>query len=404
VFAVPDSREVVAKIYEPGPPADYEIKLTWMIEHPPSDPTIESGPRSIAWPTELLYDREGEVIGVLMPRIEDGVSLRDLFDRMQNGAPAGFDWRALHQIACNLAAALAAVHERGYVVGNLNCDNILITPGADVALIDLDAIQVRVKAPVGEMVFRCPAGTPEYMPPEFQGRALSDQILRPEHDAFALSVLVFQLLMEGSHPFDTRQAGTGDPGSLEASISGSPFPYHARSATRARDLPPGPAVIWDALYPAVVDLFERCFVDGQKTPERRPGPAAWRHALDLAIRSLVTCPRGHVYVRGARICPWCQAIASSPPPPSVTPQRRQHGANRPIPRRPARFSPARLSRRSSDLRPARNHPRRNRADGHGRTGETERPGTTSGMRTSAGNARRPPRPWTPRDRPFADCH
>ena len=49
--------------------------------------------------------------------------------------------------------------------------------------------------------YRCPVGKPEFTPPELQGRLFAHLDRAPEHDLFGLAVLIFQLLMEGTHPF-----------------------------------------------------------------------------------------------------------------------------------------------------------------------------------------------------------
>ena len=63
---------------------------------------------------------------------------------------------------------MRALHERGYVVGDVNESNILVNRGALVTLIDTDSFQVRS----AEQVYRCRVGKPEYTPPELQRAAL----------------------------------------------------------------------------------------------------------------------------------------------------------------------------------------------------------------------------------------
>ena len=112
-----------------------------------------------------------------------------------------FDRRYLLRTARNLAAALSALHSSGYVAGDLNESNVLVTPTALVTLIDTDSFQVREDREWKSGASLCPVGKPEYTPPELQGKPLSEVMRLPDHDAFGLAVLIFQLLMEGSHPF-----------------------------------------------------------------------------------------------------------------------------------------------------------------------------------------------------------
>lgn len=66
----------------------------------------------------------------------------------------------------NLAATVSAVHAGGYVVGDLNYTNVLVSGDALVTLIDTDSFQV--PDPDQKMVYRCTVYTPEFTPPELQ--------------------------------------------------------------------------------------------------------------------------------------------------------------------------------------------------------------------------------------------
>jgi DNA-binding helix-hairpin-helix protein with protein kinase domain len=341
IFTVEGTREVVAKIYHPAPPPGYEGKLAWMLVNPPTDPAVSIGFRSIAWSAELLYGEHRDLAGFLMPRINDAVPLFDVFNRRrrQQVLP-DFNWRYLHQTARNLAASLAAIHERGYVVGDLNESNVLVTPRALVAAVDTDSFQVQAT----DRLYPCGVGKPEYTPPELQGQPFAGIARTPEHDAFALAVLIFQLLKEGNHPYRARWLGSGDPPPLESRISSGSFPYHALTAGNDRVAPPPSAPAWETLHPAVALLMTRCFIDGHDAPHLRPKPQEWRDTIDLAIGSLISCDHGHYFVRGARSCPWCLFVARTAPrrmPVITHPTKRAHArsstaASLPTPQKPPR--------------------------------------------------------------------
>src|SRR5712691_4689158 len=90
------------------------------------------------------------------------------------------------------------------------------TDTALVTLVDTDSFQVC--EPHNGVVYRCPVGKPEFTPPELQGCPFAQVDRAPEHDLFGLAVLLFQLLMEGTHPFAGVYQGHGDPPPYETRI------------------------------------------------------------------------------------------------------------------------------------------------------------------------------------------
>ena len=330
------SGALVAKLYTRSP-QDYADKLAWMKEHPPDDPGRAMGHASIAWPVDLVYNPPGQLAGYIMPHITNTAPLLAVFNpRTRAHTMPGFDWRYQHRTARNLASALKALHERNYVVGDLNESNVLVTPSALVTLIDTDSFQVHAH---GRM-FYCPVGKPEYTPPELQGKSFHDQPRKPEHDSFGLGVLVFQLLMEGSHPFRAQWLGDGDPPSIEDRIAQGWYPY--ASATGGPVAPPANLPPLNILHPRIVELLQRCFVDGHDSARERPAPKEWESALSEAEKALIRCPNGHFYSAHLRACPRCDAPNPQPPlavsaalPPKALATRRARARTAPRARKPA---------------------------------------------------------------------
>jgi DNA-binding helix-hairpin-helix protein with protein kinase domain len=306
VFLVQDLPGWLAKIYSSELHPGYARKLGWMRDHPPDDPTLPQGHASLAWPVDLLEDERGQVRGYLMRHINNAIPLLEVFNpRRRALILPEFDWSYLHRAARNLATALGAVHERGYVVGDLNESNVLVTPAALITLIDTDSFQVRETAN-GRSVrtHRCPVAKPEYTPPELQGRSLERSLRLPEHDLFGLGVLVFQLLMDGSHPFRAQWLRPGDPPPLPERIRKGCFPYMPAPPCPVAPPPRTPGL--ELLHPRLSRLVLRCFIDGGRDPRKRPGPEEWQEAIEEAEDALRSCPRGHIYSRHLRRCPHCE--------------------------------------------------------------------------------------------------
>jgi len=301
--------ELVAKVYEPSKRTpERERKLQAMVANPPQDDTRRLSPPhvSIAWPTDLLYDEQRRFVGYVMPRIRQSPNIYEVFNpQLRVQKYPEFSWQYLHRTAKNLAIALQALHARGYVMSDVNQKNVLVTVEALVTLVDTDSFQVR---DANGAVYRCPVGVPEYTPPELQGVQLDSIDRNPYHDAFGLAVMVFQLLMEGFHPF------TGAPKDPTYSVIGGNlfldcikrgiFPY-----SNNRDfVPPPGAPDFTMLYPDLQQLFLRCFVDGHKNPSARPTALEWVEALNKAENALVQCKKNHLhwYSNHLKECPWCK--------------------------------------------------------------------------------------------------
>ncbi len=298
IYQVDQFPTLLAKVYTKSRP-DYEQKLDWMIGHTPKDPNESSGLSSFGWPRDLLYDETGACIGYLMPYIQNAVLLLEVFNprHRANKLPT-FNWLYLHRTACNLATALQAIHDYGYVVGDLNESNILVTPAATVTIIDTDSFQVHAN----DTLYPCPVGKAEYMPPEAHLKRLRDKERQQAYDLFGLGVLIFQTLMDGSHPFRGRWKGAGDPPSLEQKITRGWFPY-TPSAVIPLSAPPSASL--DHLHPQLTELVQRCFVQGHVDPAQRPTAKEWSDRLQEVEHSLVRCTESHYFSSHLDTCPQC---------------------------------------------------------------------------------------------------
>ncbi|HEU4561461.1 MAG TPA: TonB family protein [Longimicrobium sp.] len=325
---------LVAKLYH-RPTLEHARKLVLMIETPP---TLPEGV-SIAWPVELLTDPRGaRCAGFLMRRAE-GPRVFEFYNPVSRRKTAPlFDWARLHRAGANLAAAFDALHAAGYVIGDVNESNILVSPeDASIVLVDADSMQVRGPRP-GEL-YRSKVGKAEFTPPELQGTHFAEVDRAPEHDRFGLATLLFLLLMEGTHPFACRLADGGEVPQVEERISRGMFPY-APDADGCR--PPRMAPPFYTLHPQVQALFLRAFVQGQTDPSARPTAGEWAEALRTAEAALATCaenPR-HRHAAHVDFCPWChrsKVLQGRDPFPATVDQARVHDApalRRPMPAPP----------------------------------------------------------------------
>jgi hypothetical protein len=297
VLGVPGDDTLVAKLYR-EPTLARAAKLARMMEAPPA-----LAGAALAWPVDLLTATNGRFAGFLMPRAE-GPRLFELYNPVSRRRAAPLcDWGRMHRAGASLATAFEALHGHGYVVGDVNESNILVSPeDASVTLVDADSFQVR--DPVTGAVYRSGVGKAEFTPPELQGARFADVDRAPEHDRFGLAVLLFLLLMEGTHPFAQRFEDDAESLPVEARIRSGLYPY----ARRDDDCkPPRLAPPIETLDAGLQALFRRCFVDGQADPAARPSAAEWRDALTVAEGALRTCDANpqHRFAAHVPFCPWC---------------------------------------------------------------------------------------------------
>lgn len=305
VYAIRGRLDQVAKIYF-APSSERSAKLHAMVVDPPSDPSANQGHVSICWPQALLFNRNSRTCaGFLMHRVDfsRNVPVLQLYnpkDR-QRIAP-DFTWGYLVRTAANIASVVDAAHASGYVIGDVNESNFLVSDRALVTLVDCDSLQV--PKPGGGGFFRCTVGKPDFTAPELQGRHFSELDRDPAHDNFALGVMIFHLLMEGVHPYAGVWVGGGDPPKLEERIRTGDCPY-----VGSPHVTPMPTALpFDVLPSALRSLFVRCFRYGHNNPAARPSPHEWKESLGALEGNLLTCSMNgrHVYPTHLQSCPWCE--------------------------------------------------------------------------------------------------
>jgi DNA-binding helix-hairpin-helix protein with protein kinase domain len=291
----------LAKIYVPAPDSPHRgEKLHVMLANRPSSP---GSPEefAIAWPTALLYETD-EIVGFSMRRLRDAKSIPALYNqKLRKAQAADIDWWCMHTAARTIASVCRLLHNLGYAIGDLRAENWLVNSDMLVVLVSTDNLQVC--DPLTGELYYSEAQAAEYAPPEILCTAATRE-RQPQHDVFAMAVLIYQLLM-GQHPFTGGAYwGKGEPPSETIArmergwwLYGTHSPYRAI----ATDLP------FDVLHPVLQAMFRRCFDDGHTLPGARPSAREWEAALKIAIDSLAWCSnvRTHVYSGHHARCSWC---------------------------------------------------------------------------------------------------
>lgn len=300
----------VAKIYHQ--PSYKKIKkLQIMVKYPPKDPTATQNHVSIAWPIDLLSDSNGDTLGYLMPEIHMGTVLNNVYTpKLRKKKAPGFDWKYLHTAAKNIASAVSAIHNNGYVIGDVNPQNILVNNQAAVSIIDTDSFQVR--EPDTNKLYRCPVGSPGFTPVELlKQNADFTQIDRTEiHDRFGLATIIYLLLFCGTHPYSGKWKGKTDPPQDQNSwVEAGAWPYSKNSPVE----PVPNSIPLGIVHPALMHCFIRAFGPGHIKTTYRPTAAEWYNALNKANAALKKCSNetSHWFDSTNGICYWCHRKSSS---------------------------------------------------------------------------------------------
>jgi DNA-binding helix-hairpin-helix protein with protein kinase domain len=301
---LPLHSNVVAKIYHKPLEPQKQEKLLLMVRGCNDELKGIS-----AWPTDVLRAHKGgPVVGFLMPKISDYEPVHKVYGpthRKEHFPHA--DWRFLVRTAKNLAAAFFVIHKFGYVIGDVNEGNILVNQQACVRLIDCDSFQVRTN----DQLYYCEVGVAQFTPPEIQNSKHFKMERTANHDNFGLSILCFQLLFFGRHPFSGVYTGKEDM-PLDKAIAEFRFAYSKNSSLKSISPPPN-SVGLSVVPNDIAGLFERAFSESGARTAGRPPAGEWWDAFESLEKRMRRCSADsvHSYYSGLSACPWCRLEESS---------------------------------------------------------------------------------------------
>ena len=374
IHEVPALPESVAKIWR-EPNERQARKLEILLSHPPVLPEEVKARFELAWPSDALYGEQEAMRGYLMPKVPlDEYSELVTFcipaarKILEGKRGARFSRYELLTIARNLSELFGRLHEAGYVIGDVNHTNVLVRSDAKLFMIDLDSVQAT--DPATDEVLRCTVGKEDFTPPRLMGLRFEDMDRTPDDDLFGLAVLIFQMVMDGCHPYDPVDQ-TGVQGQVrQDNIKRGHSPYVSLDLVQARaildlenipdaaireqqrrnilaliglgatadfDTVLGPRMSsWLELEPEFRELFSRAFGSVEKDT---PTSTEWVRELD-SIRAKI---RPVTPSLPSNVSPASPVKSSSP---TVAPP-----ITRPVP--PARVSPAASSPPVQPIPPAR---------------------------------------------------
>lgn len=310
VYEVSGTALVAKLLIQPAAPEDLARRLASLVRRgrsPRMARLLAGEPRRMAWPVaavRVLPRRPAaeRIHGFVMPDMRRW--FRPLSYLLSPGLRAGWfagcTWRTSLTAATSLARLMADLHAAGYVAGDLKPGNLWVDNRGNIGISDVDSFQFTD----GAGMFPCLARTPDYTAPECI--ISPDTLPDSSSDDFVLAVLVYQLLMDGMHPFSGIPAdGTRYVSTDDNILHGRCRLVHPGSVRKVADAP-SLAVLPRKLR----ELFARCFGDaGRLGQDPRPAALEWAGALDAErtegrLRACRADPR-HVYTAECPWCPWC---------------------------------------------------------------------------------------------------
>ena len=326
IYEILSRPKTVAKIWI-QPDRDKVAKLGVMLQN---TPRLQGATRSrirLGWPEEALFDTSGKPAGFLMPRASPQ-KYQDLVNyciprrrrAIEEDRGRMLTRGDLLSIARNVAETFDVIHMQSCLIGDVNHTNFLVSPDTSVFLIDVDSMQVKDHR-TGK-VHRCPVGKEDFTSPRLMGKRFSEVDRTSDDDNFGLAVLIFQILMDGNHPYDPvdRTGSTGTNQKRRGNTANGESPYtaildtHAKAWLDAGKIP-DPAlrrqmrehiiaiiapisttdyttiilprmIAWLELEPELQELFRQAFPAEQlDSNTSRPSPGEWIKALEEAMKS-----------------------------------------------------------------------------------------------------------------------
>ncbi len=264
-----DSGMVIKVLHQQHATPERAAKLQAMCDNPPQNA------QALSWPNGLETDSSG--LRYRMPKASRGAgtAYRFISANERRQLPKGqqeYEYRT--RLGVRIAEAFRWLHTIYVRIGDVNPSNILVSDDGSVMLIDCDSFQI--PGPPGHQPYPCVVGSPEYTAPEIDD--FRRQFRSQDSDNFALAVLLYQLLGNGSHPYQGIDASADETVSnIRERIKGHRFAHQPRE--RRWRPTPGQTRSWRAMPDPVRNAFRHAFSPGA-SHIGRPTADAWASILE----------------------------------------------------------------------------------------------------------------------------
>ena len=266
-----DPRMVIKALHPDRATPERAAKLRAMCDNPPPNA------QGLGWPNLVQADTGKKELRYRMPRAPGGsrTAYRFISANERQKLPAHqqeYQYRA--KIGVKIAEAFRQLHTIHVRIGDVNHQNILVSDDGSVMLIDCDSFQI--PHPSGGQPYPCVVGSVEYTAPEIED--FRRQFRSQDSDNFALAVLLYQLLGDGSHPYQGIDDPSDDPVfDIRARIKEHRFAH--RPGHKRWHPTPVQLRSWKTMPTPVQDAFRAAF-SPDASEIGRPAADAWVSILE----------------------------------------------------------------------------------------------------------------------------
>jgi serine/threonine protein kinase len=272
----------IKKYYKPNESLHKKIKA--MLDRAPNDSVQKINSQTfiqLAWPIGLCYD-SGSFCGFVMPYVDlkhtntlDFYLDPRLFKEKFGVGNLSLTFKI--EIARNLAGVVKLLHSKGHFFIDFKPQNVRVYDRYHlISLIDCDGFSI--EGTTGE---RFPANgySSEYIYPEALQKNKRPQELSLKQDLFALSVVIFQLMNYGIHPFSGIISSGDEATTTDDKVAKGYYPYGLDTHPHIRPL----NYSTHKCFPhAIRILFDRAFSSNGGNP---PAVEEWISAFENIISS-----------------------------------------------------------------------------------------------------------------------
>ena len=309
-------KSVAAKIYDNAGRANAS-KLSAMLVNPPNSISRTIDGRDypqLAWPISILLNDSGSTTGYLMPIVDvtrsfplDNYYDRALLRRFRSRDEGALSFKL--EIARNLTGLIADLHKHEHYFIDVKPQNIRVFRNTHyVVLLDCDGFSISGKSE------RYPAElvSTDYISPEATNKKMRPAEMGERQDCYALAVILFQLLNNGTHPYQGIPVSVGSISAANTNdekAAAGLYPHGTKKHALILPRPQSVHHLWDD---RTRRLFDRAFMPSSNA---RPTAKQWTNHFKTLIneQALEGCPKvpkdvDHMRFQG-KDCPTCYRAA-----------------------------------------------------------------------------------------------